>query len=171
MLGAGTMIAKVNFPKVALVIAAAGQGVVGFLIHGALVVLLFVYYGIVPGPLAFLGALCSLLPLFLLMLGLGLFLALTAVVVRDVGNALGLLLMGLMLLTPVLYPVAPASFLGELNAFNPLRYLVAMPRDLLLESDALDFQGYWVSTALSLLCFLFAARLFYVGQCKIAERM
>ena len=98
----GSIIEKINFPKIALIIAASGQGLVELLIRLVLIAIVFLYFGLAPDwEGLFIGLLC-LVPTYLLMIGIGLVLSLVAGVLRDIVNMLNLGIMVVMLLTPIL---------------------------------------------------------------------
>ncbi len=171
LVNAGSMVVKINFPKVALVMAASGQSIVEFLVRSALVFLLVLYYKI-PIHLSslFIGLLC-LVPIYLLAVGFGFVLSLAAGVLRDILNIINLGLMGLMLLTPVLYPLRGDSLLAYANQWNPFMYLVNAPRELLVQGHTELASGFLLSAALAITLFYIGWRLFYLAQGKIAERI
>ena len=81
IVGAGPMVVKINFPKISLVVAAMGQALVDFLVRLAVLVVVFVIFGIAPKwTSVFLPFV--LLPIILLTLGMGLILSLLAGVFR-----------------------------------------------------------------------------------------
>jgi lipopolysaccharide transport system permease protein len=171
LINAGSMIVKINFPKVSLILAASGQGVVEFLIRFVLIILMFLYYGYFPYWLGILCSIIMLLPIYLLTIGVGFVLSLAAGVFRDVVNVLGVLLAGIMLLTPVLYPLSPNTMLSEVNRWNPLNYLVNAPRDLLVKGHTDIIFPFAISSIFSIVVFYFGWRIFYLAQPKIAERI
>lgn len=171
LINAGSMIVKINFPKVSLVLAASGQGLVEFLIRFLLIVVMYLYYGYTPDWLNVLCCIFMLMPMVLLTIGTGFFLSLIAGVFRDVVNVLGVLLAGIMLLTPVLYPLSPNTILGEVNKWNPLNYLVNAPRDLLIKGHTDIIIPFFISSIFSLVVFYIGWRFFYLAQPKIAERI
>jgi lipopolysaccharide transport system permease protein len=168
---AGSMLGRLRFPRVALVIAASGQALVDLAIRVLVTSVVLAIYGIRPSPPGLVLALLSILPLYLLTLGLGFTVALTSVVVRDTVHLVQLGLLGMMLLTPVLYPIPSISLLGRMNVWNPLRYLVAVPRDLLLTGTSADIGGLLISSAVAGLVFVCGWRAFFLAQSKIAERL
>ena len=171
LINAGSMIVKINFPKVSLILAASGQGVVEFLIRFFLILLMCLYYKIFPNWLNMLCSIIMLLPMLLLTIGSGFVLALAAGVFRDVVNVLGVLLAAIMLLTPVLYPLSPHTMLSEVNRWNPLNYLVNVPRDLLVKGYIDNIIPFVLSSLFSIVVFYIGWRIFYLAQPKIAERI
>ena len=83
IVGAGSMVVKINFPKISLVIAALGQAIAEFIVRLVLIAILLVIYGVAPSWTSVLLPLV-LLPLMLLTLGFGLILSLMAGIFRDV---------------------------------------------------------------------------------------
>jgi len=171
LLIAGSMITKINFPKASLIFAASGQGIVEFIIRSALIMLAFLYFGVAPhlGGL-FIGLIC-LIPLYLMMVGMGFILSLVAGVLRDIANFLNIALMGIMLLSPILYPITGDSLLARANIWNPFNYLVNLPRDFIVKGASDFLTGYIISAILSIIFFYVGWKLFYLAQTKIAERI
>lgn len=168
---AGSMIAKINLSRSALIIAAMGQSAAELIIRMLLLAVAFAVYGIVPSLPGMLPALVSLLPLCLLTLGTAFILSLAASIVRDVINGLGIAFSALLLLTPVLYPLPTGSPLETFNRFNPLYYLIDVPRDLFLHGTTDHGIAYIFATLFASLVFLGGWRLFHVAQPYIAERI
>ncbi|MBT0664544.1 ABC transporter permease [Geobacter pelophilus] len=171
LVNAGSMVVKINFPKVSLVVAACIQGLVDFTIRLVLLGALILYYGILPSlPMSCL-ALLALIPIFLLTFGLGCLLSLISVLFRDIGNLINLGFTGILFITPILYPMREDSLLSRLNYWNPLNYLINVPRDLLLKGSTSDTQPFLITSIFCLVLFLTCWRLFFLAQTKIAERV
>ena len=171
LVNAGSMVVKINFPKVALVLAASGQGLVELVIRFILIAVVFIYFGVVPNWTGMFIGLISLLPLYLITIGIGFVMSLVAGVVRDVINVLNVALMGFMLLTPILYPISGTSLLARINVWNPFNYLVNVPRDFILEGHSKFIDEFLLITVFSIaICYL-GWKLFYLAQTKIAERI
>lgn len=171
LVNAGSMIIKINFPKVALIIAASGQGVVEFLIRLAVIAAFFLYYEVAPSWHGMFLALVSLIPLYLVTLGLGFILSLVAGIVRDMINVLNIVLIGMLLLTPVLYPITGDSLLARANIYNPFNYLVNVPRDFIVQGRTELLAGFMWIAIFSCILFYLSWKLFYLAQTKIAERI
>lgn len=171
LVNAGSMILKINFPKVALILAASGQGIVELSIRMVLIAFTFLYFGISPDWVGlFIGIIC-LLPIYLIMVGIGFVLSLTAGVLRDIVNVLSLTLMAIMLLTPILYPITGDSLLAHANLWNPFNYLVNVPRDFIIKGSTDFFSEFVLVTILAAAIFYTGWKLFYLAQTKIAERI
>jgi len=171
LLTAGSMVVKINFPKAALIFAASGQGVVEFFIRSLLIGLAFLYFGITPHWVGLIIGLICLIPLYLMMLGIGFVLSLAAGVLRDIINVLNLMLMAIMLLSPILYPITGDNFLAKVNIWNPFNYFINVPRDLIVKGYSSFTNEFLLATGLSLSVFYFGWKLFYFAQTRIAERI
>jgi lipopolysaccharide transport system permease protein len=171
IINAGSMVVKINFPKISLVIAAVGQAIVNLFIMVVLLIILFLWYGIIPNVPGILLAFLALIPLYLLTLGVGFILSLAAGVLRDIPNVMGIAMTVLLFLTPVLYLAPPATALGAINLWNPLNYLVNGVRDLVLGGTINAPFGYLYSAIFAVAIFLLGWRVFYFAQTRIAERI
>lgn len=171
LINAGSMITKINFAKSALVFSAGAQGLLECVIRAILTVAVFAWYGVVPDWSGTALALLCLLPLCLLMLGLGFIVAIVGVVFRDIVNAINASLGGLLMLTPILYPVRPHSPIAVINAINPLNHLINFPRNLILYGSSEALTGFAIAALGSLLFFFAAWRLFFVAQARVVERI
>jgi ABC-type polysaccharide/polyol phosphate export permease len=55
--------------------------------------------------------------------------------------------------------------------WNPLTHLVCSVRDIVLFGRLYSPEGFWISSGLSVMLFLFAWRIFHVSGDKIVERL
>lgn len=170
LVNAGSMITKINFSKKSLVIASTGQSIVSFLIQLVLVGLLFVYYGIAP-HIAILLIPILVIPIMLLTLGLGFILSLLNGIMRDIGNMLGVILTFLMFLTPVLYARPTTGILAHITTYNPLHYLVSVPRHLVLMGTIPEWKGFLLASILSVIIFVVCLVVFHLTETRVAERI
>jgi lipopolysaccharide transport system permease protein len=171
LVNAGSMVVKINFPKVSLVLAACLQGAVDLCIRFVLIGILFIYHGMLPSLSKVCLALCALAPLFLLTIGVGCLMSFVTVLFRDVGSFINLGFTGILLCTPILYPLGEGSLLERVNHWNPLSYLINVPRDLLLTGQTADIKPFLITSCLCLLVFFFCWQLFFLAQTKITERV
>ena len=171
IVSAGGMVGKINFPKAALVIAASANGPVEFMIRLILILATSFYLSMTPHWFGLLIGILLLIPLYLFMLGIGFVLSLVTAILRDVPNILNLCLTGLMLLTPILYPIRGNNVLARMNAWNPFNYLVNTPRNFMLTGHSDMLTGFILASLLSGVIFYVGWRLFYLAQTKIAERL
>lgn len=171
MVKAGGMIVKINFPRIALVFAASLQTLLEFFIRMTLVVILCMISDIRFNPLHFVYSVLTLIPLYFFMLGIGCMLALIASVLRDIPTLINFIGMGVMLVTPILYPLKPSGTLAAVSAWNPLHYLINLPREMLLYGSSSLTTGFLICAGFSFVLFFTGWRMFYVAQTKITERI
>lgn len=164
----GSLIAKINFPKETLVIAALGQTLFETAVRLGLVTAIFAYYRVVPAWPTLLFPF-AILPLLALTLGLGLLLSLLQAWLKDVTNVVTLVTTFLLFLTPVLYPSPPAGLFAELSRYNPLAVLVNVPRDLVIQGTIGPVREFAVISILSALVFLVCWRVFHLAEERIAK--
>lgn len=118
----GSLASKINFPKESLVIASVGAPLFDFLVRLVPIALVFVLCG-VPFKWQFLLLPIVVASIIPLCLGLGFVLAIINLALRDIANALGVVLTLGMFLTPVLYypPLEwPYIVLQFLNPVSPV---------------------------------------------------
>ena len=167
---AGSMVVKINFSKKSLVIASAGQALIPLAVLTALSLgLCFVYHH--PPRLWILALPILILPLLLLMLGLGLVFALLNGIMRDIGNILSILMTFMLFLTPILYPPPTRGGIAKITRFNPLHYLISLPRDLILTGKSALWPGFGCSALFSLLLFFLCLIVFHLAETRVAERV
>ena len=171
LVGAGNMVAKINFPKISLIVAASGQHLLDVLIRFILIVLIALYYGIQPGFDWIIMSLLSIIPLYIFMLGIGFVMSLFTTIVRDVTSIMGLFFTGLMLMTPVVYPIKGDNMLAYINQLNPLNYLINVPRDLITKGTTDLLYGYMFTSLFSIAVCYAGWRLFHISQSKVVERI
>jgi lipopolysaccharide transport system permease protein len=170
IIGAGSMVVKINFPKISLVVASVGHAVVEFAVRLVLIAIVLVVYGVTPSWTAIFLPF-ALLPLTLLTLGIGLILSLLAGIFRDIIYIVSFFTMLLLFLIPVLYPPPLTGMLVRLNKWNPVSHLIVGCRDLLISDRLSDPSGFTFAVFCSISIFLVSWRLFFLSEPRIAERV
>ena len=165
-----SMLAKINFPREALVVAGIYQTLVNALIKVVLLLIALVAMGIHPGW----GLL--LLPvgiLSLIMVGTLIGLALTpaGLLYTDVGKAIPLLMQFLMYLTPVVFAMPKQGLPATVFQLNPLTPLILTARDWLTGISP-EYLGYFafVNVIAFILLFMFWI-VFRLAMPILIERM
>ncbi|MFC1667676.1 ABC transporter permease [Candidatus Omnitrophota bacterium] len=164
------MITKINFSKKSLVIASLGKPMLIFLIQSILVGILFIIYRITPN-IGILWIPLLIIPMILLVLGVGFILSIANSFIRDVGNGLSVLITFLMFLTPILYVKPKIGILMHISKFNPLYYIISAARDLVLKGSISEPKGFIFSVAVALVIFLVSLFMFHLTETRITERM
>lgn len=155
VVGGGSLLTKVYFPRMVLPLAAVAVGLVELVIQLLVVALMMVYYQHLPGwHLLF-------LPVFILIaigtaLAIGTWLTAINVKYRDIGMAVPFLLQIWMYLCPIVYPVTlvPDGWMRRLYALNPMVGVVEGFRWSLLGSTPPDWSMLaigFIATALLLI--------------------
>ncbi len=148
-----SMLAKINFPREALVVSGIYQTTVNALIKVALLLIALVAMDITPGW----GLLFFPMAIFsLILVGTLIGLALTPIglLYTDVGKAIPLLMQFLMYLTPVVFAMPKEGLSAKLFQLNPLTPLILTARDW-LTGMAPEYLGYFVAVSVFAFVLLF----------------
>lgn len=125
-----TMLARINFPREAILLSGLGMVFFNFLIRLMLLVGVFIWFKLVPPPTAPLF-LVGIMALILAGFVIGVLLTPLGLLYADVAQMIPIMTMFLMFLTPVLYPEPKQGLAGAISAWNPLTPLVLATRDWL----------------------------------------
>lgn len=164
------MLVKLNFPRIAPVIAGIGQTTVTSAIRLVLLIPIFVFAGveaswtIVFFPLAYLS-------MVLLGIAIGSFLTPIGLLYTDIGKAIGLLGQFMMYATPVVYPIASEGFLGWVNKVNPVTYLLEVGRSTLVGGSFEHLSMALIITGSAFILLLIGWAVFHITVPRIIERM
>ena len=170
LVNAGPMVAQIQFSKKSLVFAAAGQSVVAFFIQFCLACLLMGLYRYPPaGTIVLVPAV--VFPILLLALGAGFLLSILNGMMRDVGHVISILMTFLLFLTPILYAKPKMGILADLTRLNPVYYLIAGARDLVLAGRLSEPGGFAISVLFSMAAFALSLVIFHVTGTRITERL
>ena len=169
LVNAGTLVTKSNFPKESLVIASIGQPIIDFCIRLVPTIVVMWWLGYAPDVQA-VWIPVVLIGVMLLSLGLGFFMAITNLVLRDIGNAVSMLMTFGMFLSPILYPPPVQGLFTWVNVLNPFSPLLITTQELLSGSPLsypVLLSAVWLG---SVLVFLLGWRVFCVALPRICER-
>lgn len=165
---AGSFVAKIHFPREALVISAIGQTVVEFFVRMVLLLFIYIIYGLTPSPWIILSPILAI-PLILLTLGLGFVTSLLNTIARDIQIFINVVMSFLIFLMPIMYNVSEDSLLFSINKFNPIFFLVSVPRDIIISGSFTHLHEFFVSSIISIIIFFFGWIIFTKAQTKITE--
>lgn len=169
-----SIIVKINFPKEVLIFALLGQVIFNFFVRMALVVVFIVYYFVVDGAAISWATLLfplAIVPMFVLSLGVGLFLAFLTALMRDVAKYVGMLMPFVLFTSPILYSTIRLPVFETVTRYNPIAGLVIGPRDLILYGRLSDPVQYWFSVVVAVVVFLLGWRIFRIAEVRLAERL
>jgi len=170
LLTSGGLILKVKFPKESIIFSDVGQVLVDFFIKTVLIIITFVVYLRAPSIYAIFTPIL-LLPLIFLGTGLGMIASILNIIFRDVRRVLSIFLGFFLYLMPIMYVQPPNTLLWTINRFNPLFYLITIPREIILQGKISSPHGYIISVAFSLLVFWLGWAFFVRTSSRVVERI
>jgi lipopolysaccharide transport system permease protein len=164
------MLAKLNFPREALIVSGIYQTLFNaaikiVLLFGALIIL-----GINPGWSLLLFPL-GIFSLVLVGTALGMMITPVGMLYTDIGRALPLLLQFLMFVTPVVFPMPKTGWAATLFTLNPLSPLILTARDWLTGAVP-EYLGYFLLVNLAAVILLLVVWVVYrLAMPILIERM
>ncbi len=168
IVAAGSFVTKINFSREALVVSSIGQVIVEFLIRLVLLLVIYLIYGLFPTVWVFLLPFL-MIPLILFTLGLGFITSLLHALVRDVQSFINIAMGFFLFLMPIMYTAPKSGLLQQINKYNPVFFLIIVPRDIILSGNFNHFREFLISSAVAIFIFLFGWLVFNKAQMKIAE--
>ena len=104
------------------------------------------------------------IPLIILAVGLGLFISAISVYLKDVGNAISVIVTVLMYLSPVFFPLAsvPESFRGVCE-INPMTYIIENFRKVVIYGEMIEWKYYAISCVTSIIIY-FVGKLVFMRE-------
>lgn len=141
---------KVIFPIEILPIVALGSALFQTIIN--LVILMcfcLLHYGEI--HITVLLTPVVLIPFAILLMGLSLFFAALGVFLRDIGQLVGIIVTGLMFLSPIFYPLSalPEAVRPYLY-LNPVTFIIEQMREVIIWGHMPDWSGLFLYTLISL---------------------
>jgi lipopolysaccharide transport system permease protein len=167
---AHSMLARINFPREAIILAKLGEVFFNFGIKLILIVGLFLWFQI-PVTWSILLTPVALIHLVLLGTAIGLLLAPLAALYGDVSRLLGLAITPWLLLTPVIYPVPQDGWFGLIVNLNPVTPLLVTIRDLATTGVVANPTGFWVASGIAWAGLLVAWVIYRLAMPFIVERI
>jgi lipopolysaccharide transport system permease protein len=168
--GAMGMMTRINFPRESIFLSGLMQVGLSFAVRFLLLVLVFIWYGIIP-PFTAIFFPVGMLALVLTGLVTGLLLTPLSLLYGDVQRLLIFIVPAWMLLTPVLYPVPQTGLAGIVVAMNPLTPLVTSTRNWLTLGMTSNLGGFITVTALMMILLVLAWMVYRVALPHIIARL
>ena len=167
---AKTMLAKINFPREALILSQIGQVGFNFAIKLILIVGLFLWYQI---PLSWTVILAPVALIHLIALGtvFGLFLAPLGALYQDISRGLTFLTSVWLFLTPVIYPPPKTGLFGVIVGLNPVTPLLVTTRELITGATISQPLAFWLASGLAIGGVLISWLIYRLAMPFIVERM
>lgn len=169
-IAAKPMLAKINFPREALIVSGIYQTVLNALIKIAVLLPAIMLLGIYPGWHLFFFPL-SIFALILAGTAFGLVLTPVGVLYSDIGKSFPLVMQFLMYLTPVVFPVPGEGLAAMIIKLNPLTPLILTARNWLTDYPA-EHLVYFCGVVIATTALLFLMWIVYRAAMPILiERM
>lgn len=179
MMGLGSLLAKsgvilkIKFPREVVVISAVTISFMDFLINMIVFAIFTISTPVSITPLSLLLFICSILTLYVLVMGLSLFLSIIFVRLKDIHNLTQVILQLLFWLTPIYYTLdrLPES-LQRYVLLNPLTTIVVSARKGLITGDTVvssDFRDIAVIAIVCIFILLLGVAFFKKRVTKLAE--
>lgn len=164
------VLARINFPREALVLAKLGEVGFNFGIKCLLIVVLFWWFQ-VPVSKTIILAPVALVHLVLLGTFLGLLLAPLGMLYQDISKGLTLVTGFWLFLTPVVYPIPSQGVFGWLVRLNPVTPLLVTVRELATTGELSQVLGFWIVSGLTILGLLLTWMVFRLAMPFVIERV
>lgn len=143
------MLARVKFPREALILSKLGEVFFNFGIKLILIISLFIWFGI---PVTWTVILAPVALIHLVLLGtfIGVMLSPFGVLYQDISKGLTLFTGFWLFLTPVVYPVPSEGVFRYLVKFNPVTPLLVTTRELATTGLLTQTVAFWVVSLITI---------------------
>ncbi len=170
VLQAKPMLARVNFPREAIILAKLGEVGFNFAIKLLLIVGLFLWFQV---PVGWSVILAPVALIHLVMLGtlVGVLLAPLGVLYQDVSKGLNMLTGFWLFITPVVYPVPTEGLFSRLVALNPVTPLLVTTRELATTGLISNPGSFWLVSGLTWVGLLLTWVSFRTAMPYVIERV
>lgn len=165
-----SMLAKINFPREAIILAKLGQVFFNFGVKLVLIVGLFLWFQI---PVGWTVILAPVALIHLVAFGtfVGLLLAPIGALYQDIQRGIILVAGTWLFLTPVIYPPPDEGVFGAVVNFNPVTPLLVTTRELVTGVEISHPIGFWVASGVTIVGLLMAWMIYRLTMPIIVERM
>ena len=164
------MLAKINFPREALLLAKVGEVLFNFAIKLILVIALFIWFQL-DVSWSLLLAPFALLSLIAFGFFLGTLLAPLGGLYNDISKGLTVMTGFWLFLTPVVYPPPTTGVFSLIVNLNPVTHLLVTTRELATAVPVSNLSGFLMSMLLTWIGLLLAWVAFRIAMPFIVERM
>jgi len=165
------LIMRTNIPKIGLAVTGLASVCYNLIVNLVVLLVLLLVLSLPPSPWALLYPL-MILPIIMLGVGIGLILSVVGAVARDMTGMFTTVINLLMYVTPVIYTAQFSEPLLKLVVqWNPLTYLVDVPRSLFMLGEMPNPIGYSLAILFSVVVMSLCIHAFYLIKDKVAERL
>jgi lipopolysaccharide transport system permease protein len=165
-----SMMSKLNFPREALLINAFYKTLFEFSLKLLPLLVIALALGFSLGWTALLYPLGAMV-IMLFGFSIGVLLVPFKMLYGDIGRIIALGTQLLMYATPIVYPLPETGFIRTLNTYNPLYYLIAIPRDWFTGLEVSSSAPVWIALAAALVMLFLGWVLFRITMPIIIERV
>jgi lipopolysaccharide transport system permease protein len=167
---AKAMVARISFPREALILAKLGEVFFNFSIKLVLIIGLFIWFQI-PVTWSVILAPVALIHLILLGTAIGVFLAPMSALYQDFSKGITLATGFWLFLTPVVYPVPTDGAFGSVIKLNIVTPLLVTTRELATTGVISNPQGFWIASAIAIIGLLLAWVIYRLSMPYVVERI
>lgn len=164
------MLARVNFPREAIILAKLGEVFFNFAIKLILIVAVFIWFRV---SVSWTVILAPVALIHLIMLGtlIGTLLSPLGALYQDVSKGLTMVTGFWLFLTPVVFPIPKEGLFGLLVRLNPVTPLLVTTRELATTGIISEPFGFWVVSILTIIGVLLAWIAFRLAMPYVIERV
>jgi lipopolysaccharide transport system permease protein len=166
------LIMRTRIPKIALAVSSLANMCYSTMVGMITTLVVFFFCGVIPTWWFLLYPLL-VLPMILLGVSIGMVLAVLGAIAKDLTPLVTQGLALLMYITPVIYlrSAIENPIIQVLIQYNPLTYLIDVPRALLVTGQAENLEVYFMAAAGSMALAVIGIRIFYLLEDLVAERL
>ena len=164
------MLAKINFPREAILLAGLGEVLFNFLIRLVLLVAVFIWFRI-PPPITALLLPVGIVAIIGFGFMLGVILTPIGLLYQDIAQGLVLFTSFWMFLTPVVYPPPTSGTMAAFIKWNPVSPLLVATRDWITVGPTAYLTGFIIVAAFTLLFLLAGWILYRLALPHLIERI
>ncbi len=164
------MIAKINFPREALIFAAVLEVFFILIIQLCLLTGVFLFFSI---PLSFnmLGGLCGIFGIIMMGITTGVILTPIGILYGDIQQGLPMILQPLFYLTPIIYSKPETGIAAIIATYNPISPLIQFTRELLTSGKIVCLNSSIIVCAITAVMLLFGWLLYHLAMPHLIERI
>lgn len=164
------MLAKINFPREALIFAGIGEVLFNFLIRILLLAGVMAWFQ-VSVPTTILLVLPGVLALILLGMAFGILLTPLGILYNDIGRTVMIVTQVWFFLTPVVYPLPKSGFAATLTQFNPVTPVLITTREWLTVGSSSQLTGFIVVSGFAIIFLMFGWLLYHIAMPHLIARI
>jgi lipopolysaccharide transport system permease protein len=165
-----TMIAKINFPREALIFAAFLEVLFNLAIQLCLLAGVFIYFDI---PLCFgmIWGIGGIIGIIMMGMMAGILLTPISILYGDVQQGLPMVLQPLFYLTPIVYSAPEAGVGAILSTYNPISPLIQFTRELITTGKIICLEPSIIVCSITLIMLLIGWLLYRIAMPHLVERI